>query len=72
MTRGGLLYPCSDIVQMVMVNYIIVNKLAETVEFQSATSQRQLVLDSTMSALESEELNSFFFLETTVKRIMKP
>ena len=61
MTRGGLLYPCSDIVQMVTVNYIIVNKLAETVEFQSTMSQRQLVLDSTMLALESEELNSFFF-----------
>ena len=71
MTRGGLVYPCSDIVQMVMVNYIVVNKLAETAEFQSAISQRQLVLDSTMSALESEELDSFF-LETTVKRIMKP
>ena len=61
MTRGRLLYFCSDIVQMVLVNYIIVNKLAETAEFQSAMSQRQLVLDSTMSAPESEELNSFFF-----------
>ena len=67
MTRGGLLYPCSDIVQMVMVNYIIVNKLAETAEFQSAMSQRQLVLDSTMSALESEELNSFFFRDNCKK-----
>ena len=64
MTRGGLLYPCSDIVQMVMINYIVVNKLSETAEFQSSLSQRQLVLETTLSTLDSEELNRFFFKES--------
>ena len=32
-TRGGLLYPCSDIIQIAMVNYVIVDKLSETADF---------------------------------------
>ena len=64
MTRGGLLYPSSDIVQMVMINYVVVNKLSETAEFQSSLSQRQLVLETTLSTLDSEELNMFFFKES--------
>ena len=45
LTRGGLLYPSSDIVQMVMINYIVVDKLSELVEFHFSVSPRQLIFD---------------------------
>ena len=38
-TRGGLLYPLSDVVHIVTANYIIVNKLAKTDEFKLAPFQ---------------------------------
>ena len=63
-TRGGLFYPSSDIVQMVMINYIVVDKLSELAEFHFSMSQRQLIFDTTMRAIEAEELNSFIFKES--------
>ena len=64
MTRGGLLYPSSDIVQMVMINCIVVNKLSKIAELHFSMSQHQLVFDTTMCAIASEELNSFIFKES--------
>ena len=37
-TSGGFLYPCSYLLQMVMVNNTVVNKIWETAEFQFSMS----------------------------------
>ena len=46
-----------------MVNYIIVDKLSKTADFQFSLSQRQLILDATMSALEAEDISFFTFYD---------
>ena len=59
-TRGGLLYLSPDAVHIVVANYIIVNKLAETKAFRFAPVQRQLVVNATMSALDEEDFLCFY------------
>ena len=59
-TRGGLLYPSPDAVHIVVANFIIVNKLAETKAFRFAPAQRQLVVNATMSALDEEDFLWFY------------
>ena len=59
-TRGGLLYLLPDAVHVVVANYIIVNKLAETKAFGFASVQRQLVVNATMSALDEEDFLCFY------------
>ena len=51
-TRGGLQYFLSDVVHIVKVNYIIVNKLAKTGDSKLAPSQRQLNVRTAMSVLD--------------------
>ena len=63
-TRGGLLYPWSDIVHIVKANYITVNKLAKADEFKLTPSQHQLV-HITMFALDEEDF--LFYMKKPVK-----
>ena len=58
--RGGLLYPSSDVVHIAKANYIIVNKLAKADEFKLAPSQRQLVVHTTIFALDEEDFLFFY------------
>ena len=44
-----------------MINYIVVDKLSKLAEFHFSMSQRQLIFDTTMRAIEAEELNLFIF-----------
>ena len=59
-TRGGLLYPSPDTVHIVVANYIVVNKLAETKAFRFAPAQRQLVVNATMSGLDEKDFLCFY------------
>ena len=58
-TRGGLLYPCLEVVHISMLSYMIVNKLAPQKVFLNCFNQRKLVVESTTNALESE---NFLFM----------
>ena len=58
-TRGGLLYPCLEVVHIFMLSYVIVNQLAPQKVFLNCPYQRKLVVECTMNALESED---FWFM----------
>ena len=55
-SRGGLLYPTKDIVDVVLVSYLVIRKLSENELFYRATLQRKLCVDTTLTFLDSEEM----------------
>ena len=57
-TRGGLLYPCLEVVHISMLSYVIVNKLTFQKVFLNCFYQRKLVVECTTNALESEDFIS--------------
>ena len=59
-TKGGLLYPSSNVVHIATAHYIIVNKLAKTDKFKLVPSQCQLVIHTTMSASDEEDFLFFY------------
>ena len=60
-SRGGLLYPDARVVNIVMYNYIILNKLTQNTEFMRALNQRNLVTEITLRNVD-EKMHS---LQTT-------
>ena len=54
-SRGNLLYPSSDAVHIVTVTYIVMNKICENETFQRSFSQRDYLVNCTLSVLEDEE-----------------
>lgn len=59
--RGGLLYPHSDLVNVIMLNYITINKLISTNhenKFLKCKAQRELVICLTLNTVEEHD----FFL----------
>ena len=58
-SRGGLLYPAVDVVHIVLISYIVINKICDTDEFKGSTCHRNYALKCILSSLEDEE---FLFL----------
>ena len=54
------MYPPRNVVDMIVTSYLVVNRLAETKEFQFSPYQRQFIIHSTMSALDAEEFVLFY------------
>jgi len=59
-SRGSLLYPSRIAVDMIVTTYLVVNKLADTKQFQISPSQRQLIVWATMRALDQVEFMFFY------------
>lgn len=53
--RGSLLYPASITANMVMYNYIVINKLLNLPAFRHHTSQRNLATEMTIIALGDDD-----------------
>ena len=58
-SRGGLLYPAVDVVHIVLISYIVINKICDTDEFKGSTCHRNYAMKCILSSLEDEE---FLFL----------
>ena len=58
-SRGGLLYPAVDVVHIVLISYIVINKICDTDEFKGSTCHRNYAIKCILSSLEDEE---FLFL----------
>ena len=58
--KGSLLYPFCNVVDMIATSYFVVNRFAETKEFQFSPYQRQLIIHATMSSLDAKEFVFFY------------
>ena len=56
LSRGGLIYPSYEIVNVALISYLTTNKLLEIDNFCKAHSQCLLAMNSIISALESENI----------------
>ena len=59
-SKGSLLYPSRNVVDMIVTSYLMVNGLAETKEFQFSPYQRQHIIHATLSALDADEFVFFY------------
>ena len=55
-SRGGLIYPSYEIVSVVLVSYVVINKMLEMDEFHKSHSQRLLAMNTIISVVESENI----------------
>ena len=58
--QGRLLYPAVDVVHIVLISYIVINKICDTDEFKGSTCHRNYAMQCILSSLEDEE---FLFLD---------
>ena len=56
LSRGGLIYPSYEIVSVVLVSYVVINKMLEMDEFHKSHSQRLLAMNTIISVVESENI----------------
>ena len=51
-SRGTLLYPDDTVVNIIMYNYIVINKLTQNPEFAKAVNQRNVATEISLHVLE--------------------
>ena len=55
-SRGSLLYPSSDMVHIVLISYIVIEKITKCEQFLRAPSQRALAVNTILIALDNDEI----------------
>ena len=55
-SRGGLLYPSESVISLVLITYLVINKLCCNAEFQMSFHQRNVAVHTAMSVAYNEEL----------------
>lgn len=55
-SRGGLLYPSCDMAHVVLISYIVFDKVCKHEEFLKSHCHRSLVINTILSALDDEVL----------------
>lgn len=75
--RGSLLHPDEAVVNIIMYNYIVVNKLTQRPEFLKSLNQRSLATDCSLNALTDNDVvllnascNDGHSTENTVKMLL--
>ena len=54
-SRGGLLYPSESVISLVLITYLVINKLCCNAEFQMSSHQRNVAVHTAMSVAYNEE-----------------
>ena len=55
-SRGGLLHPSESVISLVLITYLVINKLCCNAEFQMSSNQRNVAVHTAMSVAYNEEL----------------
>ena len=56
-SRGGLLYPCDDVITIVYLNYLVIDNLCASSSFQHSTQQRNIAVETTYSLVVFEDFS---------------